>query len=344
MKANFKTYFSFALAISIAACSAQPTPALEIPAAPLSTMSMDDWLLATIHADEHPLSTPNLAGNYPDELVFANGFIWVRAVSGFLLQVDPATNTMINAVKTDTTNNPQHYCQGLGTDGKDVWVCSAAGDEHLGPIDIVRVDTSTQSVIATFKVDKVFDQFFMPFAHNEIWAITGDGSKLVGIDVSTNQANPAIDLGAHCFQLAALDDLLYATCPVDELVLKIDPRKRKVVAQQTLERYPKFISTASNGIWVSQKNSITRLDPKTLNPIVVITGITESGIYATVDAVWVWESWTGVLYKIDPATNEVSEVIKPEKPFRNGGEVLATPDALWLTANGDKLLIRLALQ
>lgn len=309
MKFNFKANSIFALALLITACGETPTPAPEIYSVPLSTVSMDDRLLATIHADEHPLSTSNLAGNYPDELVFANGFIWVRAVSGYLIQFDPATNTMINAVKTDTTNNPQHYCQGLGTDGKDVWVCSAAGDEHQGPIDIVRVDTSTMSVVATFKVDKVFDQFFMPFAQNQIWALTGDGSKLVGIDVSTNQANPAIDLGSHCFQLAALDNFVYATCPVDELVLKIDPRKKKVVAQQSLERYPKFISAASNGIWVSQTNSITRLDPKTLNPVVVITGIAESGIYAMEDTVWVWESWTGVLYKIDPATNEVLELI-----------------------------------
>ena len=346
MKGNLKICIIVMLTLSIAACGPQatPTPAPEVPAAPLSTVAMEDRLLASIDTNEHPLATPNMFGNHPEEIVFANGFIWIHLTNGHLVQVDPATNSMVSAVKTDTTSVPQdHYCQGLGTDGKDIWVCSAAGDEDHKTINILRVDTSTQSIAATFEIGKIWDQLYMPFAQNQIWALTGDGSKLVGIDVADNQANPAIDLGTRCFHITALDSSLYATCGVDNLVIKIDPEKKEIIARQTVQS-PGFIFAAKNGIWVSQSSSVTRLDSESLNPIVTITGITPSDINGTETAVWVWEYGKGILYKIDPATNEVAELIKPEKPFISGGGVLSTPDSLWLTVDENDLVPRLRLK
>lgn len=347
MKANLKICFSVLLALLITACGAQgtPTPAPEKPATPLSTVSMDDRIIASIDTSEHPLSTSIMVGNAPEEIVFANEFVWIHLVNGHMVQVNPFTNAMVSAVKTDTTTDPYHYCQGLGTDGKDIWVCSAAGDENNKTIDVVRVDTSSQSVVATFEIGKIWDQLYMPFAQNQIWTLTGSGSKLVGIDVSTNQANPAIDLGMRCFQLSALNDILYASCGVDNLVLKIDPEKKEIIARQTVQS-PGFIFVAKDGVWVSQANSVTRLDPESLNPAVTITGITGSDINVTNTAVWVWEYGKGILYKIDPATNEVAELIKPDESFISGGGVLyaVDTDTLWLTVDENGLLLRLSLK
>jgi hypothetical protein len=370
MKVNFKKSFTFALGLLIAACNPQTaqaplttgTPQMPVitateqapvatvapvplvPATPLSLVRLEDRLLASINSNEHPLASPNMFGNHPEEIVFANGFVWIHLVNGHLVQVDPSTNSMVSAIKTDTTSVPQdHYCQGLGTDGKDIWICSASGDEDHKTIDVVRVDPSTQSVVATFEIGKIFDQLYMPFVQNQIWVLTGDGTKLVGIDVSNNQPSPAIDLGTRCFQLAILDNTLLATCGLDNLVIKIDPEKKEVIAQQTLQG-PGFIAAAKNGIWVSQGNSVTRLDPESLNPIVTITGITPSDIHATEDAVWVWEYGKGILYKIDPTKNEVVEQIKPDKPFISGGGVLPTSDSIWLTVDENNLLLRLSLK
>ena len=355
MKVNFKTGFAFALGLVITACNPQTVqapvttaePAPVISSTPLSIVPLEDRLLASINADEHPLSTPTMIGNHPEEIVFAKGFIWIHLVNGHLVQVDPATNTIVGAIKVDTTTDIHHYCQGLGTDGENIWTCSASGkdseEEDNRTIDVVRVDPQTRSIVETFKVEKIFDQLYMPFAQNQIWVLTGDGSKLVGIDVSNNQPNPTIDLGTRCFHLAALGNILYASCGLDNLVIKIDPEKKEVLARQTLQNYPNFISAAKNGLWVSQNNSVTRLDPESLNPIVTITGITPSDINATEAAVWVWEYGKGVLYKIDPATNEVVELIKPGKPFMSGGGVLPTSESIWLTVDENNLLLRLKL-
>ena len=284
-------------------------------------------------------------GNHPGELLLVKGYIWVHLSNGHLVQVDPGTNSMVSAIKTDTTSMPQdHYCAGLGTDGNDIWSCSAAGDEDNRTINVLRIDTSTQNIVATFEIGKIWDQIYMPFTQNQIWVLTERGSKLVGIDVSNNQVNPAIDLGMRCFHLAALNNILYATCGGDNLVLKIDPGKKEIIARQTVPG-PTFIAATQSGIWVSQANSVTRIDPKSLNPLVTITGISgQSDIYATEIAVWVWEYGKGILYKIDPATNEIVELIKPEKPFISGGGVLPSSDSIWLTADENDLLLRLSLK
>lgn len=320
-----------------------PASALEIPAEPASTVSMDDRLIVAIDAKNPLLAYQTKTIYGPEEIVFANGFIWVHMVNGTMAQIDPFTNTIIGAVATDTTTDIYHYCQGLGTDGKDIWVCSAAGDENNKKINVVRVDTSTQSVVATFEIEKIWDQLYMPFAQNQIWALIGDGSKLVGIDVSNNQVNPAIDLGMRCFHLAAFNNVLYASCGLDNLVIKIDPAKKEVITRQTVQT-PGFIFAAKDGVWVSQANSVTRLDPESLRPIISITGITTSDINGSSAAVWVWEYGKGILYKIDPATNKVVELIKPDKPYTSGGGVLPMDDSLWLTVDENDLVLRLSLR
>jgi hypothetical protein len=350
MKVNFRTCFTFALSLIVAACNPQTvqapvttqTPAPVISSTPLSIVPLEDRLLATVNIAEHPLATPGMIGNYPDEIVFAEEFIWIKTDNGHVVQVDPASNTMVSAIKVDTATVLDHYCQGLGTDGENVWSCSASSDEDNRAIYVVRIDPQTQSVVETVKVDKIFDQFDMPFLSNQIWVLSGNGDKLIGLDVITNQPSPAIDLGTRCFQLATLDNVLLATCKLDNLVIKIDPDKKEVIARQTLQN-PQEIAAANNGIWVSQHNAVTRLDPESLNPMVTFPGITPSDIFATEATVWVWEYGKGVLYKIDPTTNTVVEQIKPDKPFVSGGSVLATSDSIWLTVNENNLLLRLNL-
>jgi len=343
MKVNFKICLVFMFALMLTACGGTPTAVPEKPATPLSTVSMDTLVMASFNTKQHPLADPNVIGTHPDELVLANDFVWTHLDNGYLVQFNWFSNTMSAAVKTDTTTDPFHYCQGLGSDGKDIWACSAVGDENNKTINVVRIDTTSQSVVKTFDINKLHDQLYMPFMQNQIWVLTGDGSKLVGIDVSSNQPNPAIDLGVRCFQLAALDNMLYATCAVDNLVIKIDPAKKEVVARQTLPG-PQTISAARNGVWVSHGDKLTRLDPETLNPIITFTGITGSDLVATGYAVWAWEYNKGILYKIDPATNEIAELIKPDKPFTTGGGALVTEDSIWLTANENDLVLRLSLK
>ena len=302
----------------------------EILPTPSSKIAFEKRLLATVEV------------KYPDEIVFAQGFIWVKTDDGHLMQVDPATNNVVGDIKVDTTSDPYHYCQGLGTDGEHIWACSASGDENNRTIDVVRIDPSTKSVVETIKVGKIFDQFKMPVLANKVWVLTDNSDKLVGIDITTNQPSPAIDLGVRCFQVEAAGDSLLATCRQDNLVLRINPAKMEVTDRLTFSS-PLGIAAAHNGIWLSQGNAVVHLDPESLQPVATFTELYNvADIFATNETVWV-RLQDGFLYQIDPVRNELIEQIETEQSLSVGG-MLVTPDSIWTTASDDDLLIRLRLK
>ena len=306
-----------------------PTLIPTILPVPSSILSFEERLLATIDI------------KYPDEITFVQGFIWVKTDDGHVIKVDPVTNSVVGDIKVDTTSDPYHYCQGLGTDGENIWVCSASGDENHRAIDVVRIDPTSQSVVETVEVGKIFDQFNMPFLLNQIWVLSGNGDKLVGIDITTNQPSPAIDLGSRCFQVAVVNSSLFVTCRLDNIVLRVDPEKMKVTERWTITS-PRSITATENGIWLSQDNAVVRLDPESLNPVATFTKLFNPDIFATKEAVWVRLA-DGFLYRIDPVNNQLIEQINSDQNL-SIGSILVTPNSIWTTASDDNLLIRLSLE
>ena len=315
----------------------------SLPLPPTSTSTSILTILPTsssiISFEERLLATIEI--KYPDEIAFVQGFIWVKTDDGHVIKVDPVTNSVVGDIKVDTTSDPHHYCQGLGTDGENIWACSASGDEDHRTIDVVHIDPNSQSVVETVKVGKIFDQFNMPFLLNQIWVLSGNGDKLVGIDITTNQPSPAIDLGSLCFQVAVVSSSLLVTCRLDNIVLRIDPEKMKVTERLTITS-PRSITATENGIWLSQDNAVVRLDSESLNPVATFTKLFNPEIFARKEAVWV-RLEDGFLYRIDPVNNQLIEQIKSDQNL-SIGSILVTPDSIWTTAGDDNLLIRLSLK
>lgn len=310
-----------------------PTSIPEIFPTPASIVPFDQRVIASFEIFKEP-----------DEMVFVRGFLWTKTADGHLVQIDPATNTVIADIKVDSTSDPFHYCQGLGTDGEHIWSCSASGDADNRTIDIVRVDPKSQKIVQTIEVGKVFEQFDMPFLFNQIWVLSGSGDKLVGIDVTKNEPTPAIDLGARCFQLAVVGESLMATCSLDHVILQIDPEKREITQRVDIKN-PRFIAGNENGVWVAQAGAIVRLEPESLKPMVIfkdLLNMSTGDIFVTENAVWIRQE-NGFLYQIDPASNQIVEQIKIDQALA-GGSVLVTSDSIWATAYDNNLLVRLSLK
>jgi hypothetical protein len=347
MKPRYGNFLFVMVTLILTACtpsspqepSATPTSVTAILSTPTSVPTILPTPMSIVPFEERLLATFDI--KYPDELAFVQGFIWVKTDDGHVIQVDPATNSVVGDIKVDTTSDPYHYCQGLGTDGENIWACSASGDEDNRTIDVVRIDPSAKSIIETVKVGKIFDQFKMPFLLNKIWVLSGNGDKLVGIDITTNQPSPAIDLGVRCFQVEAVGKSLLVTCRLDNLVLRIDPEKMEVTERLTFTS-PRNIAATENGIWLSHDNAVVRLDTESLNPIITFTKLFNADIFATKEAVWV-RLEDGFLYQIDPASNKLIEQIQNDQTL-SIGSILVTPDSIWTTASDDNLLIRLSLK
>lgn len=307
--------------------SASAVPTLTpIPPTPASIAPLDERTLATVSVDN------------PDTMVAAQGSLWVKTDDGRVVRVDPETNTVVADVKVDTTSDPYHYCQGLGTDGTAIWACSASGVEDERTIDVVRFDPATDSVVQTVEVGMIFDQFEMPFVADRIWVLTGTGDTLVGIDAATGDPTSSIELDARCTQLAEVAGSLMAACPSDDAILAIDPREGSVTQRVTLES-PRFIDGDANGLWVVQERSIVRLDPGTMDPVAEYGPF--PGVFdldASSDAVWVRHG-IGFLFRIDPATGTVIEQIESSESL-SPGSVLVFEDSVWATANDEGQLFR----
>ncbi len=320
--------------VLLAACSAAaeipPTvaaPPLRLPT-PAAIVPLDERLLAAIDI------------RFPDEVVAAQGYIWVKTDDGHVVQVDPATNMVIGAVKVDTTSDPYHYCQGLSSDGDSLWVCSAAGDADHHRIDVVQVDPSTRQVLATVAVNKIFDQFAMPLLLNQVWVLADSGTSLVGVNATTGAMSPALDLGVRCFQLVAQANTLLAACTLDDLVLRIDPELGRVTERVTVD-HPRNIYATATAVWVARDNAVVRLNPQTLAPVVEFTGLT-GDLFVSDEAVWV-RTVNGFLYRIDPASNAIVEQIESAEDY-SMGSVLAAAGSLWTTAGEDDVLLRLSIE
>lgn len=302
---------------SITSPNILPTPAASVP--------LDTLRLATIKIRN------------PDVITVLNGFVWVKTDDGRVVQVDPSTNQVIGELKVDTAQDVSRYCQSFGSDGTNLWACSAGNET----IDVVRIDPGERKIVTTVKVATIFDQFHMPFFSNRIWVLSGNADKLVGIDVTTNQPGQAIELGVSCFQLAATDDALVATCQRENLILKIDPTTGQITGRMMLDE-PEMIAAAGDAIWVGTKSGVVRLAGSDLRLIATFSGIvlgSAGDISATKEVVWVRQQG-GFLYELDAQTNTIRRQIVAD-PNLSGGSVSFSKDSVWTTAADDNVLIRL---
>ena len=271
------------------------------PVEPVSVVPLAERTLATI-----PIQNP-------DSMVQLDGAVWVRTDDGRVVQVDAGTGSIVAEVKVDTTSDPYHYCQALGTDGSSIWTCSAAGGEDDRTIAIVQVDPVDHMIVRTVPVDMIFDQYEMPFVDGRIWALVDGGSSVVGIDVLTGEPTAPTGLDARCTQLSALGDSIAAVCPSDDAVLVIDPEGPSVARRAEVDG-PVFLDASADDLWVARERSIARLDPATLTIVAELgplPGVLDLSIDD--DSVWIRQG-IAFLYRLDRATGRVTEQTQARTP------------------------------
>ncbi|HVM15728.1 MAG TPA: hypothetical protein VM287_15550 [Egibacteraceae bacterium] len=269
----------------------------------------------------------------PDEIAAGAGAIWVKRANGMVDRIDPATNEIVFSVQVMTPRGEGwQSCAGLGVDEDSVWVCDDP--------DVKRLDPETGDVIATVAVDKVADQLHIPVGLGHAWVLSGDGSTLTGVSTADNSIDEEFDLGTRCVELALADDALWAACPVDDVVLRIDPSQGEVTATVGGLDNPRWISIA-DAVWVASDDGLVRLDPDSAE----VTGAVEvraklgGSIFATPDAVWV-RSADPFLRRVDPATLELVEEITTDSEA--GGSVTAGFGSLWTSAPDDQVVYRIS--
>jgi len=269
----------------------------------------------------------------PDWLTEGFGSIWVKVDSGDVRRIDPVGNSIQAEIPVS-----DELCQGIGISPEAIWTCTREVDQ---PTNVARIDPANNEVAASIEVGKSTDQGRLVFASGRIWVLNATGDQIMGIDTATNAVGPPIELGTRCTDLAAAGDVIWATCPIEGFVIRIDPGGEVTRGPVTLENARQI--AAAEYVFVSFSGGIAQLDAETLEVLALYEGSLglAGSIWAADDAVWVRRQPEPLLTRIDPATQTVVEVIEAEGPF-SGGDVLVAFDSIWATAFDDNFLVRLA--
>ncbi|HYN29988.1 MAG TPA: hypothetical protein VES95_08975 [Dermatophilaceae bacterium] len=273
-----------------------------------------------------------------DGLAAVAGAVWVKTDDGRVVRVDPGTNRVTGAVRTDTAVDPNHYCQGIGVVQGTVWACSA-GDQAT---DVVEVDPDTVRVTRRVGADKVFDQLKLPVTAGSLWVLSANGTTARRIDAATGTVVTSRPLGARCPQVDAEDDSVVATCATESRLLRLDPGTAAVTARVDLPE-PRSAALLDGEVWVDTAEGLTRLAANLRVSAVYprLTAGLSGELVAAEGAIWL-RAGNGTITKIDPASGRALERVIPDADL-TAGSLLVAYGSLWTTSGDDGVLYRLAL-
>ena len=296
-----------------------------VPTSPRTVVPQRRWLAARIRLDN------------PDGLAAADDAVFVKTDDGRVVRIDPRTNAIVREVELDTAHDRAHYCQGIGSDGRTLWACAASDTTT----DVVRLDPRTLDVTARARVDKVFDQYSLPVVGGKVWVLAGDGDRLTSVDTATGAAT-TFSLPHRCFQLAATQDVVYATCLLDDRVIAVDARSGRLVGHTEIAG-PTNVAVHGSDVWVSGSAGLFRLDPDLVPRALYrrLSAGAEGDLLATGSAVWV-RNPAQFLLRIDPTRGDVSRRYAVPSAL-SGGSLLLADGALWTSASDDSAVLRVSL-
>lgn len=300
----------------VAACAAPPAPATPPPAEPHTGF---DAIEVKVPSD-------------PDWLAAGFGSVWIKRPEGLVSRVDVAKGTITAEVRVHPTSEDQ--CGGMGPGTAGMWTCASR--------DLVRIDPTTDQVVATIGAGKIPGQGRLARAAGRIWVLGGEGDRLVGVGEADGSLSEPIALPVACHDLGAAGDIVYVVCERADRVLRVDPSSGTVTAEVTATK-PTWVSAATGGVWVSADEDLLRLDPTTLATGLVVKGL------GTGERGTIWADDTGVwvrrvdpfLTRVDAVTGAATRVISA--PFRSGGDVLVDGAYLWASDFDARMLIRLEI-
>ena len=279
------------------------------------------------------VQTARLKFDSPDWMEVADEALWVKLDAGTVVRINPEKARVETRIKS---RGPDQFelCQGFGTSGDSVWTCTPFGS-------IERIDASSNRVAERLQILMRRDQGHMVVASGRIWIATQSGDSIAGISLDDNQLGEDVSLGAFCNDLAAADPVIWAVCPGDNQVVRVDTAQGKVTAR--LESFH-FLGGSQWGTTCGSgsKGGVAQVDLETLSVEAVYDvrpGLGGS-IWVGEDRVWVRSDGGPFLTGIDPVDQRVvATITAPELP--SGGNVVGIGDQLWATAYDDATVVRL---
>jgi hypothetical protein len=169
-----------------------------------------------------------------------------------------------------------------------------------------------------------------------LWLLAPDSDQpsLLRVDPATNEIVATIALpGNLCQGFTVSDDAVWVCTP--DGAARVDPATNEIVGEvvfETGEVYSR-LAFGSGSVWAigtdaGAPTTLVRIDPATMSATTIPLGHGAATLAYGFDAVWITAPQDGMLLRVDPASDAVSEhATGLARPW----VVAAGPDSLWVT-------------
>ena len=117
------------------------------------------------------------------------------------------------------------------------------------------------------RLDNFGDQGRLVSAAGHVWVLTDSGATLTGIDTRTNKPSTTIKLGGRCADLAADETTVWAMCPLEDRLLRIDAEAAEVDDELALAGAGH--ASVADDLWVGFEGGVAQIDPESLEVVAV---------------------------------------------------------------------------
>jgi streptogramin lyase len=280
--------------------------------------------------------------DFPPELIVARipashnaaygeGALWVL-YEGSLSRIDLGTNQVVSTL---TVIDEPPFGGDITIGYGSVWVLK------IHDKAVARIDPSTNTISAIIPIQSESEPNNFTVGSGAVW-VNSDSTNgvITRIDPATNEIVAAINVGEWPNQLAATEDAVWITSPINPILRRIDPVTNEVTSIN-LDCATRSIAASETDLWLlcEPDPMILRVDPLTNQVVAKIAVDSRSrGLVMSANAVWVSSMESGTLSAIDPAFNQVYAV------YRVGqAPVILTgsQDEFWLLMNGEGTIWRI---
>jgi YVTN family beta-propeller protein len=267
----------------------------------------------------------------PEGIAVDDQTVWVAEYSNnSVVRIDPKTNAV--AKRFAVGFRPVGLAVGEGS----VWVAANWADE------VWTIDLKADEVRGTpIRVGR--GPLNVAVGAGSVWVTNSGSGTVTRIDPKTRQIVATIPLGPEPIGIAASNTGVWVTGFKESRVWRIDPRTNRVASPPIpVEKGPTTVIASPLGIWIaSQPANLSRIE-EVRNTVATTTAVgkSASGVAAVGRQIWVTDHLSGVVWRVDAATQKV---IEPSIPVGNRPLRLAIGSgAVWVSNGGSGTLSRIS--
>ncbi|MEO6207401.1 MAG: hypothetical protein ABIP77_05560 [Candidatus Limnocylindrales bacterium] len=268
--------------------------------------------------------------------------LWLFTTAGYLVRIDPRTNTIAATVRLDLATSD---FQSLAGDATGLWVTDWTASQ------VLRFDPQTlRSVTSIGTADKSKGLLLTSGA---VWIANTRGGSVERVDPATNTVVGRIPLGpvgpSGPNWLAQGLGSVWVGIPNNGTVARINEATNEIEA--TIEVPPPAspcggLAVGTTAVWVTSCDGsrfVAQIDPIT-NTVVGTIDLGGNGYTFAMVADRPWISPTGgQIVRIDPVRHVVDRVVAPGAGFSGGGDVVVAAGSLWVIDGAAGRVLRLPI-